>query len=81
MAWVYHPKCDSRFWAAGNRSGHCAQCCDTYYGITAFDKHQRLVDGKVVCARTGPLWWQDDKGSWHHGERLTEEKKRELWGD
>ena len=85
MSRVMHGACGKSWKQKGNKSGHCGNCHDTYYGITAFDAHQRLVDGRIVCRRdettsTGRVlpWWQDDDAQWHIGERMTEEQKRKA---
>jgi hypothetical protein len=31
------------------RASHCCACHLTFGGVRAFDMHQRLVDGRVVC--------------------------------
>lgn len=33
----------------GNRSGHCSNCHETFGSLSAFDRHQRMIEGKVVC--------------------------------
>lgn len=46
--WPRH-KCGTIWKQSGNRTGHCSNCHRTFDGITAFDRHQRHVDGKLVC--------------------------------
>jgi hypothetical protein len=80
---VYHPKCGKRF-PDNNTVGHCSSCCENFSGLGAFDQHHFKHNGKVLCtdpASSGDkLWWLDDKDVWHHGVRLTEEQKKEIWG-
>lgn len=67
MATFTHPKCGKKILNRGNKTGHCAKCCETFYGITAFDKHQRMnPDGSVTCldpASLGFVLQSDDH--WH----------------
>lgn len=35
---------------AGLATRHCAGCCRTFTSISAFDLHQRIEDGRVVCS-------------------------------
>lgn len=48
-----HPRCPDcgTIWRqSGNRTGHCSQCCRTFQGISAFDRHQAHPDGgRVHC--------------------------------
>lgn len=45
-----HPKCGKRIVQHGNRSGHCAKCCETFEGLALFDLHQKLLpSGQVEC--------------------------------
>ena len=76
---VTHGACGKSWNQAGNKSGHCSNCHETYYGTTAFDAHQKLVADQIVCERRGE-WWQDDDGQWHKGRRLTAEEKKKIWG-
>lgn len=39
----------------GNRTGHCSGCHETFDGIEAFDRHQTVPDGRVVCADPATL--------------------------
>lgn len=76
-----HPKCGKSY-PGGDGAGHCAVCCETFIGLGAFDKHfSRNEDGSYFH-RTPlevDLWWKDTRGYWHHGQRLTEEQRKELW--
>jgi hypothetical protein len=42
-------RCGARWHQAGNRTGHCAACHRTFSGITTFDAHQRMADGRSIC--------------------------------
>lgn len=84
MTTTTHGACGKTWDQRGNKSGHCSGCHDTYYGITAFDAHQRLENDRIICSRPDttskgrPIpWWQDNDGQWHMGERMTDEQKRE----
>lgn len=47
---VTHPKCGKSWRQRGNRTGHCAKCCETFQGIALFDQHQIIQpDGSVIC--------------------------------
>lgn len=50
MAEIVHhgPKCSWR--QRGNLTGHCSGCCRTFDTLSAFDAHQAVVDGRVVCS-------------------------------
>lgn len=53
---VRHPKCGKSWRQRGNRTGHCARCCETLEGLTLFDAHQRLrADGRVECVDPATL--------------------------
>lgn len=41
--------CGARWVQSGNRTGHCASCHRTFSGVSAFDRHQTIVDGKSAC--------------------------------
>lgn len=78
---VLHPKCGNRF-PAGDRTGHCASCCESFYGLAAFDQHQSAADGRVSCSlpsTDGGKWWLDDSDRWHYGEKMSEEDKARIW--
>jgi hypothetical protein len=64
---VLHPKCGKRF-PDTPRTGHCSGCCETFYGIAAFDEHQRRGDaGRVQCLAPaeGDQWHRDELDRWH----------------
>lgn len=81
MTKVLHPKCGKRFANAAS-VGHCAECCETFVGLGAYDKHLSRDDAGKYTHRDPAvegLWWLDDRGYWHHGPRLTEAQKAELF--
>lgn len=72
-----HPKCGKPV-PGGNSGGHCAGCCESFRGATAFEKHLIRTSGRpihqnpatAVTPSGKPLdYWQDDKGVWHLGPR------------
>ncbi|MCX2747172.1 hypothetical protein OOZ51_05000 [Arthrobacter sp. MI7-26] len=70
---VIHPKCGKRF-ASGDRTGHCAACCETFYGLAAFDQHLIRADHRVSCSvptADGGEWHLDSAGRWHIGEPMS----------
>jgi hypothetical protein len=77
-----HPRCGKSY-PGGDGAGHCATCCETFIGLGAFDRHLwRQEDGTYVHREPVEnigLWWKDARGYWHHGQRLTEEQRKELW--
>lgn len=73
-------KCGKTWIQHGNRSGHCAQCHETFYGIVAFDSHFNRDDqSKPVCLSVKDLpptlkrpgWLADEEGQWHWAEEKT----------
>jgi hypothetical protein len=81
-ATAYHPKCGKRFGNSDN-IGHCAVCCETFFGPTAFDDHlSRDGEGKYLhldpSTTEDHKWWLDRFGYWHHSERLSEEQTAAL---
>lgn len=81
MSKVTHPKCGKQFANAAS-VGHCGECCETFVGNGAFDKHfSRDAEGRYTHRQPVEegLWWLDERGYWHHGTRLTEEQKAELF--
>jgi ribosomal protein L34E len=48
---VQFPACslDHVWRQRGNRTGHCAKCHETFEGISLFDAHQTVKDGKTIC--------------------------------
>lgn len=83
MPSVSHPKCGKRY-PANNTHGHCAACCETFVGLTAFDAHIGENGCQIkpykVEGRKSYGHWLDEKGFYHYGKKLTEEEKRSLWG-
>lgn len=88
MAQATHPKCGKTF-PAGNQAGHCASCCQTFIGNTAFENHRIGEHGTPDrrCAiqpyetvgddgKSRYGHWKDDRGYWHHGRKLTDEDKK-----
>lgn len=71
---VLHPKCGKR-WTNNDTVGHCSACCETFYGLKAFEKHRR---GGSCFSRADKLFWQDDKERWHYGERMSDEDKARV---
>ena len=82
MADARHGKCGKTF-PNSSRVGHCGGCHETFVGLGAFDQH-RIGQGKE--RRCLDLFdgiaefWQDDRGFWHFGAKLTEEQKETMWG-
>ena len=78
-------KCQQRIRQIGNRTGHCANCHETYIGEAAWNNHYHMNfdTGEMFC-RSPVLvegkWWLDDEGYWHYGKRLTAEDKERIWG-
>lgn len=91
MTQPYHPTCGKRF-PGGAQAGHCAVCCETFIGNTAFEAH-RVGDWDNRRCEIQPYettsdddktrygHWQDDKGHWHHGKRLSKDERAAIWGD
>jgi len=92
MAQATHPKCGKTF-PGGDGSGHCSGCCETFIGLTSFDAHRQGPHAERRCelepyetldpetGRTRYGHWQDDRGYWRYGKRLTKAEKAEIWGD
>ena len=91
MAQATHPKCGKTF-PGGDGSGHCSGCCETFIGLAAFDAHRTgsHADHERRCelqpyetttdhGKTIYGHWQDDRGYWHHGKRLTKDERAEIW--
>ena len=63
----------------GETGGHCAGCCRSFRGLTAFEMHQTLDErGRTICHDPATMrnakgelrpFWQDKTGCWHHGPR------------
>jgi len=82
MSGVLHPKCGKRY-PTGDRTGHCANCCQTFYGLSAFDRHQSVQQGRVSCSMPSTdsgEWRLDDADRWHFGERMSPEQAAAAWG-
>lgn len=89
---ITHPACGKQF-PNGPRAGHCAACCATFVGLGAFEAHRVGEHGVDRRCQLQPYegtteegkpkfgHWQDDKGYWHYGERLTKEQREKLWGN
>ncbi|MGP9528600.1 FDXHR family putative zinc-binding protein [Glutamicibacter sp. AOP5-A2-18] len=86
-----HPKCNKEF-PDGTRAGHCATCCETFIGNTAFEAHRvgQFPDGRRCeiqpyengTTESGvPKYghWQDEKDYWHYGKQLTQAEKDKLF--
>ena len=74
MSEVLHPKCGKTY-TNNNTVGHCAACCETFFGLRAFDKHRR---GAMCNVTNDALFWLDDRGRWHWGERMSDEDKARV---
>jgi hypothetical protein len=46
---VSHGACGIQWTQVGNQTGHCSGCHLTFSGEWAFDRHQSIIDGRVVC--------------------------------
>lgn len=85
QSWPVHPKCNSTF-PPGDRTGHCAACCRTFYGENGFEAHRRGKHGEsrhCIDPFTDDkhTWRQDGQGRWRLGEQLTDEAKARIWGE
>lgn len=90
MSKTIHPPCrDCRKTIPnGSTGGHCAKCHESFRGDAAFDNHlRRRDDGHADCQHPSNIekanggihpYWQDDKGVWHYGAKMTEEQKRKA---
>lgn len=86
MATATHPTCGKTF-PGSNSAGHCATCCETFIGLTAFENHRvgDFPDGRRCeiqpyesvgdDGKTRFGHWADDRGYWHHGKRMTQADK------
>jgi len=43
----WHPKCGA--WWTGTSASHCARCCHTFSGTSAFDQHWKHVADGADC--------------------------------
>lgn len=85
MSTFVHAKCGKTIKNRGNRTGHCGNCCETYYGETAWNKHYTTDESmeRIICRSPVPVegkWWLDEYDHWHFGRRMTEDEKKEIWG-
>ena len=81
-----HAQCGKTINYHGNSTGHCDQCCETFYGESAFDRHQvhNRADGKPTCippskytpGPSGNTFWADHEGQWHYGQPVDAEERR-----
>lgn len=78
MTRASHGACGKTWEQAGNKSGHCSGCHETFYGLTAFDAHRK--HGVCLPQPYPGAWWVDDDGQHHRGERMTAEQIAERWG-
>ena len=82
---AYCPRC-TKHYPAGDKTGHCAVCHETFYGLAAFETHRQGAHGpQRHCVKPGldPRmdYWQDDKQRWHLGKQLTPEETARIWGN
>ena len=87
-----HPKCGKTF-PGGDGSGHCSGCCETFIGLASFEAHRvgshadngrhcetqpyESTDPETGKTRYGH--WQDDRGYWRFGRKLTKDEAKALW--
>lgn len=57
---------------------HCAGCHQTFSGVSSFDLHQRLDDGKVVCL--SPAYARNQKGSLIFASVRRTPDGKPVWG-
>lgn len=92
MALVTHPKCGKQF-PGSNTAGHCANCCETFMGLNAFEMHRIGEHGTPErCCEIQPTetigddgktrygHWADERGYWHYGRRQTKEEIAARFG-
>lgn len=87
-----HPKCGKTF-PGGDGSGHCSGCCETFIGLGAFEAHRVGSHGEDRRCEIQPYTsyapeyphtiryghWNDERGYWHYGRRLTKAEVAERW--
>lgn len=89
MPLLTHPSCGKTY-PSNNTAGHCAACHETFIGLSAFDAHRIGEHGNnrrceiqpyETPTETGTRYghWQDKRGYWHHGRKLTAAEKDKLW--
>lgn len=76
---ISHGACGKTWEQKGNKSGHCSDCHEVFYGLSAFDKHRKEMTCRDPLTLKGE-WWQDEDQQWHCGRRLSEAEKKEIWG-
>lgn len=71
---------------AGNITGHCAACHNTFAGLDLFDRHQRINDnGTVTCLEPAGMVYKgvelelDSDGTWR-GPRMDTATKVKRFG-
>jgi hypothetical protein len=62
------PDCGETF-PGSNSAGHCAACCRTFIGLTAFDAHRVGDHGVDRRCEIREKHWQDERGYFHYGPR------------
>jgi len=70
------PTCRVQWRQSGNRTGHCSGCHRTFSGEAAFDAHQTIPDGRVVCRDPGTLTTKDGTPKWRP---FTDECGAQVW--
>lgn len=88
-----HPPCGKLF-PNGSQAGHCAACCETFTGGTAFEAHRVGKHGTpdrrcemqpyLGVTETGAPKYghrQDTRGYWHYGKQLTKEEQKAIYGN
>jgi len=56
--------CGTQWRQSGNRTGHCSGCHRTFSGIAAFDAHQTVPEGRIVCRDPGTLTTHSGAAKW-----------------
>jgi hypothetical protein len=54
-----HGACGQSWRQVGNQTGHCSGCHRTFASGRAFDRHQRIVEGRSVCTDPASLTRSD----------------------
>ncbi|MNW61834.1 hypothetical protein D3C74_399220 [compost metagenome] len=75
----------------GNNNGHCSACHEGFIGNASFEAHrvgeypirdcqiQPYINGFTSTGKSKYGHWQDDRGYWRFGKKLTAEEKAELF--
>jgi hypothetical protein len=71
-----HGECGAEWQQSGNKTGHCSGCHRTFSGISTFDAHQRIVDGRNVCLDPAELI---DKNGRPRFRTFTDKAGCEVW--